>query len=243
MDLLSLIAPDCVESVGRAADPAPARILVVEDERLVARELNERLTEMGHEVVACVASGEEAVEQVRARKPDLVLMDIKLQGAMDGIRAAEIIRRETGLPVIYLTAFADEHTLQRAKLTEPYGYILKPFQERELHVNIEMSLHRHRVARQLREQQIFRDAVLRGTRDAIIASGIDGRVRLMNERAERLTGWGATEAVGHRLDEVFKTVEDKLTARDGSEYWIELEVSVLRDGLAVLGIVRTFRDV
>ena len=244
MDVLNLIAPDCLEPMAaRSSDAGPARILVVEDERLVARELEERLTEIGHFVVASVASGEGAIEQVRALKPELVLMDIKLEGPMDGIRAAEIIRRETGLPVIYLTAFADEHTLQRAKLTEPYGYILKPFQERELRVNIEMSLHRHRVGRQLREQQVFRDVVLRNVREAIIATGLDGRVRLINERAEALTGWTASDAIGRSVEEVFSLARDRLIARDGTEHRIEQHTTELRDGDHVLGLLRTFRGV
>jgi AmiR/NasT family two-component response regulator len=193
---------------------APARILIVEDERIIARELKERLIHMGHVVVASVASGEQAVEQARALAPDLVVMDIKLQGELDGIAAAEIIQRETGVPVVYLTAFADDATLERAKETQPYGYVLKPFQERELQVCVEMSLHRHRQARREREQQSFRDAMVASAADGIVASGPDGRVRLMNRQAEHLTGWSAAEAAGRTLDEVFRARQHELVARD-----------------------------
>jgi two-component system, cell cycle sensor histidine kinase and response regulator CckA len=231
------------------------RILVVEDERIIARELKDRLIHMGHTVVDSVASGEAAVEKVRTLGADLVLMDIKLQGEMDGIEAAEIIRLETGLPVVYLTAFADESTLQRAKLTEPYGYILKPFQERELHVSIEMSIYRHRVRLQEREQLSFQDAVLQSAGDGIIATGLDGTVKLMNRQAERLTGWPAAEAFGTPLEEVYRGVESTepagdatapsqtLIARDGSECRVEQEAVVIRDRAgAVLGSMRVFRD-
>jgi signal transduction histidine kinase/AmiR/NasT family two-component response regulator len=131
------------------AGSQPARVLVVEDEQIVALELKERLSRLGHSVVGVVGSGEEAIERARSLVPDLVLMDIKLQGEMDGIEAAEAIRRAVDLPIVYLTAFADAATVRRAKVTEPYGYIVKPFQERELNVVVEVALYRHRVVREL----------------------------------------------------------------------------------------------
>jgi two-component system, cell cycle sensor histidine kinase and response regulator CckA len=211
---------------------APARILIVEDERIIARELKERLTHMGHVVVGSVATGEQAVEQARALDPDLVLMDIKLQGELDGIAAAAIIQRETGVPVVYLTAFADDATLERAKQTQPYGYVLKPFQERELHVCVEMSLHRHRQARREREQQSFRDALVQSAADGIIGSDLDGRVRVMNRWAERLTGVSAADAAGRPLDEV---------AGAGARELITRDAPIRDDHGRVLGKVRIVR--
>jgi signal transduction histidine kinase len=121
---------------------ATERILVVEDERIVARDIEKRLKKLGYVVSASVASAEAAIEKVAELRPDLVLMDIRLKGQMDGIEAAEHIRTEYETPVIYLTAYADEATLQRAKATEPFGYIVKPFDERDLHVAIEVALRR-----------------------------------------------------------------------------------------------------
>jgi signal transduction histidine kinase len=118
------------------------RILVVEDERVVARDIEKRLKKLGYVVSASVASGEAAVEKVAELRPDLVLMDIRLKGQMDGIEAAEQIRADSDTPVIYLTAYADDATLQRAKVTEPFGYIVKPFDERDLQVAIEVALRR-----------------------------------------------------------------------------------------------------
>ncbi len=119
---------------------AKARVLVVEDEGIVARDIAMTLKSLGYAVPAITSSGEEAVKQAGEVHPDLVLMDIRLKGDMDGIQAAEEIRTRFSIPVVYLTAYADNNTLQRAKITEPYGYILKPFQERELYTSIEIAL-------------------------------------------------------------------------------------------------------
>ena len=113
------------------------RILVVEDESIVALDIQERLESLGYDVPDTVAAGEKAIVQAGLLRPDLVLMDIHLQGQMDGIEAADHIRRQFGIPVIYLTANADHPTVERAKFTEPFGYVIKPFEERELHTTIE----------------------------------------------------------------------------------------------------------
>jgi signal transduction histidine kinase/CheY-like chemotaxis protein len=129
-----------------------ASILVVEDEYLVALDIQRRLEHMGHAPIV-VHSGEEAVQRAAKTRFDLVLMDIKLKGALDGIDAAQKIRSTMDIPIIYLTAYADNHTLDRARITEPYGYVLKPFQERELKAAIEMALQRHGSDRHRSEQQ------------------------------------------------------------------------------------------
>lgn len=127
-----------------------ARILVVEDEGIVARGLENTLKGMGYAIAASVSSGEEAVQKAAETKPDLVLMDIML---MDGVEAADQIRAGLDISVIYLTAYADEKTLQRAKITEPFGYLLKPFQEQELASIIELALYKHGIGRRLRESE------------------------------------------------------------------------------------------
>jgi signal transduction histidine kinase/CheY-like chemotaxis protein len=130
-----------------------ARILVVEDEGIVAKDLIRRLQQLGHTVLATASSGHVAVQQAVALTPDVVLMDIHLPGEMDGIEAADQIRVRSGIPVIYVTGQAQDSTLQRAKVTEPFGYVLKPFDERELSVSIEMALYRHRMEETLRERE------------------------------------------------------------------------------------------
>lgn len=119
------------------------KILIVEDEAVVSLDIARRLEKMGYEVIGRLASGEEALELVQEERPDLVLMDINLQGEMDGIQTATTLYKNYGLPVIYLTAYAGESTLERAKESKPYGYILKPFKERELHAAIEIAISRH----------------------------------------------------------------------------------------------------
>ncbi|ERN41980.1 response regulator receiver protein [Rubidibacter lacunae KORDI 51-2] len=119
------------------------KILIVEDEAVVSLDLSRRLQKMGYEIVGRVASGEAAIAAIEENPPDLALMDINLQGDMDGIETAERLYKEFDIPVIYLTAYAGESTLQRAKQTRPYGYILKPFKERELRATIEIAIARH----------------------------------------------------------------------------------------------------
>src|SRR5512139_2167279 len=109
-----------------------SKILVVEDERIVAKDISRRLEKLGYTVVATASSGAEAIRKAREIHPDLILMDVQLKGDMDGIDAAQQIRADADIPVIYLTAYADQNTLQRAKITEPFGYIVKPFDERDL---------------------------------------------------------------------------------------------------------------
>lgn len=121
------------------------RLLIVEDEALVAVDISERLRAMGYEVLAVVDNGEDAVRQTYALTPDVVLMDVQLRGAMDGTEAARQIRVSTGRPVIFLTSYADEAVIKRVKETEPYGFVLKPFSERELMAQIEMAIYRHRM--------------------------------------------------------------------------------------------------
>lgn len=120
------------------------KILIVEDEAVVSLDIARRLEKMAYEVIARVASGEEAIAAIAAEPPDLVLMDINLQGSLDGIETAAKIDRDYQIPVIYLTAYAGDSTIGRAKETNPYGYILKPFKERELRAAIEVALQRKR---------------------------------------------------------------------------------------------------
>jgi CheY-like chemotaxis protein len=122
----------------------PATILVVEDEGIVAQEIKSRLEKSGHTVCAVAHDGQTAIARAEEMHPDLVLMDIRLKGEMDGIEAAGIIGERFGIPVVYLTAYTDPETLERAKIKDPFGYVVKPFETRSLIVSIEIALHRHR---------------------------------------------------------------------------------------------------
>lgn len=184
------------------------RVLVVEDEKLIAMELGDRLSRMGMTVVASVDTGDLAVTSAIDLRPDLVLMDIRLKGNKDGVQAAGDIAQAVDVPIVYLTAHSDRATLDRAKGTAPYGYVMKPFQERELFVAIEMAVHRHALERQLRESERKYVATLASIGDAVVATDLQGRVSYMNPVAEALTGWSFAEARGLPSDTVVQVARD-----------------------------------
>lgn len=248
----------------------PARILIVEDEAVVALDLRRRLTQMEYEVIDTVGFGEAAVQVAEQHRPDLVLMDVRLRGEMDGVEAADIVRQRLNIPVVYLTAHADEATVARARVTEAFGYILKPFDERELHTVIEMALYKHRADRKLRESEQRYATTLSSIGDAVIATDKIGRVTFMNSVAETLTGWQFSDAQSVPLKTVFNicnettraTVENPvdrvleegivvglanhtiLIGRDGAERPIDDCGAPIRDADGQLtGAVLVFRDV
>lgn len=181
----------------------PARILVVEDDRIVARDISQQLARIGHSVVGITASGAEAIELALAHRPDLVLMDVRLEGPLDGVETALRIREQTRIPVVYLTAYADDDTVTRASMTEPFGYLLKPFENSQLRTVIEMALYKHNAERRLRESERRYAATLSSIGDAVIATDNEARVTFLNPVAEALTGWTLSEAAGRPVDEVF----------------------------------------
>ncbi len=204
------------------------RILVVEDERIVAMDLQAQLRHLGYSVPVTVAWGEEAIRQAAELSPALVLMDIQLKGDLDGIEAAQHIRTHLDIPVVFLTAFADEATVQRAKKTNSYGYLVKPFEERELRSTIEMALYKHEMERKLRESQQWLAATLNSIGDAVIATDERGRIVFMNPVAEELTGWEEVEALGQALRQVLHVIH-----RDTREPIADLADRALREGTAV----------
>src|SRR3990172_4903850 len=131
---------------------ATAQIMVVEDESIISKDIQQTLKALGYGIAAVAFSGKEAIRKAEETRPDLILMDIVLKGDLDGIETAGQIHTGSDVPIIYLTAYTDEKTLQRAKITEPCGYILKPFQERELYTSIEMALYKHRIEKTSREE-------------------------------------------------------------------------------------------
>lgn len=182
--------------VEAAEEQKEKRILVVEDEFIVAMDIQNRLERLGYRALDSVASGEEAIEKAEEILPDLVLMDIRLEGEMDGIEAAEHIRRNHDIPVIFLTAFADEKTLQRAKITAPYGYILKPFQERELHSAIEIALYNHKLESKLKSSEERFRAIVETTEAVIWEVDRELRITYCNPYIERATGYLPAELIG-----------------------------------------------
>jgi PAS domain S-box-containing protein len=249
---------------------AKAKILIVEDENIVVLDLQMRLNSLGYAVAAVAATGQEAIKKAGETRPDLALMDINLKGEMDGISAAEQLRARYDLPVIYVTAFADEQTLERAKITEPYGYLLKPFEERELHTTIEMALYKHKMERKLKESERWLATTLNSIGDAVMATDIQGRITFMNPVAEALTGWTEAEALDRNSRQVFKVISGQsrapienlvakaieegrvielgedawLVAKDGSEIPVDDTVAPIRDEQGqITGTVIVFHDI
>jgi len=163
-----------------------ARILVVEDDKIISMEIKDRLENLGYEVIDVVFSGEKAIEKATELVPGLVLMDIKLKGKMDGIEAAEKIRSLLDVPVVYLTAYTDESTLQRAKITEPYGYIVKPLEERELHSNIEIALYKHEAEKKIKESEERYRAIVESYDGYIYVNTSDYGIDFMNSKLKEL---------------------------------------------------------
>lgn len=184
------------------------KILVVEDEQILAEDLRDILESFSYHVVGVVESGEKAVKLAPKLNPDLVIMDIMLRGRKDGIEAANEIKRKYNLPVVFLTAYADEPTLQRAKIAEPFGYILKPFKEQELHTTIQMALHKHRMEMQTKEREKWLANVLVSIGDAVVVADVNGKIKFMNPAAEALTGWKLKDALGVDSEIVLKLLDE-----------------------------------
>lgn len=182
---------------------APLKVFIVEDESLVAMDLEERLTKMGFYVCGTADNGVDALDGIASQPVDLVLMDIHLREGMDGVDVADRLRKTTHVPVVFVTAHADEATLRRAGQAEPFGYVLKPFDERELRATIEMALYRHRAENRLRKVERWLATTLRSIGDGVIATDDQGRITLINPLAESVTGWSCFEAVGQRLEDIF----------------------------------------
>ncbi|WP_416675352.1 hybrid sensor histidine kinase/response regulator [Egbenema bharatensis] len=188
--------------------PQAVQILVVEDESIIARDIKDCLENLGYEVPAIATTGSEAINQATHLNPDLILMDIRLKGDMDGIQAAEQIWNRLQIPIVYATGFSDRPTLERAKLTRPFGYILKPIEERELYAAVETALHQYRANRDLQDREQWLSTVLRDIGDGVIVVDTQLKVCLMNLVAEALTGWRQNEAAGRNISEVFQVVHE-----------------------------------
>ncbi|MGA7123606.1 MAG: response regulator, partial [Polyangiaceae bacterium] len=207
---------------------AAATILVVEDEQIIAQDIRQTLSDLGYAVPRTVATGVQAFQYAEALKPQLVLMDIKLRGETDGIAAASEIRRCLGIPIVYLTSHSDDATLARAAETHPYGYLVKPFNDRDLRTAIEVALQKHEFEEQLQARERWFATTLDSIGDAVLATDSEGIITFMNPVAMRVTGWTRAEAIGREVDEVIR-----LTSADGQAVENPVHVA-LRDAQTVL---------
>lgn len=247
-----------------------ARVLIVEDEGIEALDIRRRLVSLGYPTPDIVFSGEDAVKTAGETRPDLILMDIMLRGEIDGVTAAEQIHGRFDIPVIYLTAYADEDTLKRARITEPYGYIVKPFRDREVHITIDMALYKHTMEKKLRQSEKWLATTLNSIGDATIATDKNGLIIFMNAVAERLTGWKIEEVANKKLTEIVHLIRSvtrqpmeppitkvllegtiavltnhtKLIAKDGTEIPIDVSAAPIKDDKEhIVGAILVFHDV
>jgi two-component system cell cycle sensor histidine kinase/response regulator CckA len=173
------------------------QIMIVENELIVAKNIENHLRKMGYELISIVDSGEKAIARAAEAKLDLVLMDIKLAGEIDGIEAARQIHERFQIPVVYLTAYADDETLQRAKVTAPYGYIIKPFEPKKLHTTIEIALYKNNMERKLKESELRFRTLASFSPVGIFQTDINGHCVYVNERWCEIAGLSPEQAMGN----------------------------------------------
>ena len=187
-------------------------ILIVEDEQIVAVAIEGHLQRLGYQVAGSAASGEEACRKAAELEPDLVLMDVRIEGPMDGIEAARRIRECRDVPVVFLTAYSDVDTVERAKLVEPYGYIVKPFDLRDLHTTIEMALHKGNADRRLRESHENMRTILNAQRHGTVMLDAHGCVRFASRAALGMAKAFDQEVVGHGIADLLPLSREQATA-------------------------------
>jgi len=178
-------------------------IFIVEDEWLVSLELQQRIKDLGYEIAGTSDNGDSAIKMILETKPDLILIDINIKGNIDGIETARQVLVKYNVPIIYVTAYSDKTTLERAKITTPYGYIIKPVEERDLLISIEISLNKFEMEKKLKESENKLSITLQSIGDGVIATDEKGLITLMNKTAEKMCGWSFNEAKGLNLDQVF----------------------------------------
>jgi PAS domain S-box-containing protein len=246
-----------------------ANILIVEDEKLLAQVILTMLKSLKYNVIAIASSGEKALALTEEHMPDLILMDIGIEGDMDGIETAEIVRQKFNIPVIYLTAYTDDLSIQRAKKTEPYGYLTKPFEVKDLKGTIEVALYKKGVEKKLKESELWLKATLSSIGDGVIAIDENDNINFINHVAEKLSGYLLTECIGQKLNSVYNTVADTSTegmiyfskgnndkepidflknkiliSKEGKSIPIEENISSIKDDKnKMIGKVITFRDI
>ncbi len=246
------------------------KILIVEDEGIIAMDIRRQLEDFGYDVVATAFSGGQAITLAEEHNPNLVLMDIVLKGDMDGISAAHAISESLHIPVIFLTAYSDPATLRRAQATGAYGYLIKPFRPDELHASIEVALYKHQLEQKLKDSEQWFAKTLHCISDAVIATDGEGNIRFMNPVAETATGLRLEQAKGTGVEQLMTLLNENnrsiienpvpqtlksrqvtsmggatlLVSQSGREFPVEDGAApILDEDGSLLGAVMVFRDI
>jgi len=221
------------------------KILVVEDEFITGADIQNSLQEMGYDVPVVVDTGEDAIKMTGEMMPDIVLVDITLKGEMDGIEAAGQIRERYGIPVVYLTAHSDDATMEKAISTEPFGYLIKPLEERTLAATIRMALYKHSIDQKLRQSEETNRALLNAVQDALILLNCDKKIVAVNETMAQILRKSRTELIGEsivdliatgtivmhiqQIDEVYMTGTPVNIEEEQGERWFETTIYPIKD--------------
>ena len=196
------------------------KILIAEDEGLVALSLKNSLENLGYEVPATAATADEVISKIKEVSPDLILMDIRLKGKADGIEVANQIRKTSRVPIVYITAHSDEKTLKRAKLSEPFGYIVKPYEEKSLHTTIEMALKKAASESAAWHKHNKVSSILRCISEGVVVSDLKGVIEYINPAGRAFTGHSSN------IDRVYSSLTDIVKIRDlYSESPVDLPIS------------------
>ena len=249
---------------------SPPDILIVEDNRSVAQELQEQLEELGYKVLDIACSGEEAIEKTKNLRPNIVLMNMRLKGTTDGIQVGDHIRNDYDTPVIYMIDYGSQATIRRAGATGPFGYIFRPLEEKQIFATIETAMIRHRLESKLQQSRQWLNTTLTSIGDGVIATDEQGLVRFINPMSAQHTGWHYTDAIGKSLLEVFAFVDENshnpidileyqnmlsreiskhgfeglLIPKQGKPVPVEANITAIKDGNGkAYGMVLVFRDV
>ena len=240
------------------------KILIVEDELIEAMSFEQSLKSFGYDVVGTVSTGEEALENITHHKPDLILMDIVLKGDMDGIEAAAKIEEDFDIPIVYLTAHPEETAVKRAKLTSPYGYIIKPVNKTDLKNIIEISLYKHQLESKLKNSEAKYRSILENVLDAYIRTDTEGRIIMTSPSAARMYRFDSPkEMIGISTISLFKSPEDRQKLleelekdgkaenreggglrKDGTTFWVSINAQYYYDKQGRIQGTETFvRDI
>jgi len=183
-------------------------ILIVEDEAIIAQNIERMLNRMGYRVCGICSRSEEVIPAIRDERPTVVLMDICIEGKEDGVTLAERIRERFGIPLVYLTALMDDQTLQRAKITQPFGYVAKPFSQRELEITLEIALYKLKVEKRIAEQEIQIQHLIDNIHQGFCLVDTNGLIRYSNKRLTTLLDVEASKLIGRKVAEFIDLPQD-----------------------------------
>lgn len=246
------------------------KIFIVEDEPIIALEISELIKTFGYNVVDIAIDGDSAIKGILDEKPDLVLLDIALKGTIDGIMVAEEIKKQYDVPIVYITAFSDHETISRVKHTQPHGFLIKPFNRRELETTLELAFYKFGIEQKLIENEVWLSTTLKSIGDGIIATDKDGKIKFVNNVAATILELGDSNIVGEKIEKVFYIHNDKsniplenpvsfllrkgdglessdeyiLLSHKNNKVAIEEKTTLIKDKFnEIIGVVLVFRDI